>query len=116
MSPHRLLKKNKCSYCLSAHHFLGQKFGLSAEEINKVRIYTSSEEKTQIGLQFVKKILEDLDNLSEKDLIRLRHVGYSDGEILEIIGNVSRNIYTNLINIVSKTEVDWPVLINPITK
>ena len=39
---------------------------------------------------------------------------YTDGDILEIVANVIRNIFTNYINIISETEVDWPVIVKPL--
>jgi hypothetical protein len=34
--------------------------------------------------------------------------GFSDGEIVEIIGHVAVNIFTNYFNNINQTEVDFP--------
>ncbi len=105
-------ESNSCSYCLSAHTFLGTKVGLTEEQMLEGRTFHSQDEKMNAGLLFSKKILENPKNLSSSDIEPLRKVGYSDGDILEIVANVIRNIFTNYINIISETEVDWPVIVN----
>jgi uncharacterized peroxidase-related enzyme len=102
---------NGCSYCLSAHTFFGGKTGLSDQQILDARGFHADSEKFDAGLQFAKKILVSPNQLSDDDIIPMRAHGYTDGEILEIIANVIRNMFTNYVNIVSNTEVDWPVVI-----
>lgn len=104
---------NTCSYCLSAHDFLGKKVGLSENQLTDGRNFHSEDEKMNQGLLFAKKILETPKKISNADIEPLKEVGYSDGEILEIVGNVIRNIFTNYINIISETPIDWPNLITP---
>lgn len=105
---------NGCPYCLSAHTFLGAKAGLSEDQMIAGRTFRSENEKFQAGLTFVKKMLESPASVSSDDVEPLRSVGYSDGDILEIVANVIRNIYTNYVNIISETIVDWPVVVNPL--
>lgn len=102
---------NTCSYCLSAHSFFGAKVGLSEEQMLEGRAFHSQDEKLNSGLLFAKKMLDNPKQISSQDIEPLRNVGYSDGEILEIVANVIRNIFTNYINIISETEVDWPVIV-----
>jgi uncharacterized peroxidase-related enzyme len=104
---------NGCSYCLSAHSYFGAKAGLSEQEMLDGRAFNSVDTKTQAGLLFTRKLLEDPKNSSSTDIEPLRSAGYSDGQILEIVANVIRNIFTNYINIISETEIDWPVTIHP---
>jgi uncharacterized peroxidase-related enzyme len=104
---------NTCSYCLSAHTFLGAKSGLTDEQMTDSRTFQSESEKVQAGLTFVQKLLKQPHAVSSDDVDPLRAVGYTDGDILEIIGNVVRNMFTNYLNIVSETEVDWPVVVKP---
>jgi uncharacterized peroxidase-related enzyme len=107
-------EKNKCSYCLSAHSFFGVKIGLSQDQMSEGRAFRSQDVKMYQGLQFVKKMLENPKSISSDDIEPLRNIGYSDGDILEIVAHVIRNIFTNYINIISETEVDWPIIVNPI--
>ncbi len=104
-------EQNTCSYCLSAHSFFGAKVGLTDEQIIEARKFSSQNEKMNAGLIFVKKMLVTPKEISSKDIEPLRQVGYTDGDILEIVANVIRNIFTNYINTISETEVDWPVIV-----
>ena len=105
---------NACSYCLSAHSFFGAKAGLTEEQMLEGRTFHSQDEKMNAGLLFAKKILNNPKEISSADIGPLRSVGYSDGDILEIVANVIRNIFTNFINIISETEVDWPIIVKPL--
>lgn len=105
---------NSCSYCLSAHHFFGAKAGLSGEQMLEGRAFHSQDEKVNAGLLFTKKMLYSPKEITSTDIEPLRNVGYSDGDILEIVANVIRNMFTNYINIISETEVDWPVVVKPL--
>lgn len=104
---------NGCAYCLSAHTFYGEKVGLSPEEIEATREFKSTDSKLNAALAFNKILLENPRELRQENIEPLREVGFSDGEILEIIGNVVRNMFTNYINTVSATDVDWPVVVKP---
>ena len=107
-------ESNTCTYCLSAHTYFGAKVGLTETQMLEGRTFHSQDEKTNIGLVFAKKMLETPKDLSAEDIEPLRSVGYTDGDILEIVANVIRNIFTNSINIISETEVDWPVVVKPL--
>ena len=49
-------------------------------------------------------------DVSESELATLRRAGVSDGETLEIVSNVVLNIFTNYINHVAETDIDFPVV------
>jgi uncharacterized peroxidase-related enzyme len=105
---------NGCSYCLSAHSFLGAKAGLSETDLLDARNMTAKDDKTTVGMMFTHKMLAAPQSLSAADVQVLRQAGYTDGETLEIIANVVRNIFTNYLNVVAGTEVDWPVVVHPL--
>jgi alkylhydroperoxidase family enzyme len=46
--------------------------------------------------------------VSDDDVQSVRQVGYTDGEIAEIVASVALNIFTNYFNHVAETEVDFP--------
>ncbi|NLR78288.1 carboxymuconolactone decarboxylase family protein [Chitinophaga eiseniae] len=101
---------NGCTYCLSAHSFTGAKAGLSEADIREARALTATDPKVAAGMAFTQKLLANPGDLSTTDVTPLRNAGYTDGEILEIIANVVRNIFTNYLNVVAGTEVDWPLV------
>ncbi len=101
-------EENSCKYCVAAHATLGRMTGLSDEEIADSRRASSPDSKTDAALSFARKIVTDRGQVSDADVAKLRDLGFSDGEILEIVSAVALNIFTNYVNHVAGTTVDFP--------
>lgn len=102
---------NGCNYCLAAHSYLGTHLAkLSPAEIEANRRGTSGDDKAAIAVGFAAKITNNRGKVSDSDLQAVRAAGYSDAEIVEIVGHVALNTLTNYINEVLGTEIDFPVL------
>lgn len=100
---------NKCDYCLAAHSVLGPKVGLSMTDVTQARHATAVDAKAKAALVFARKLVELHGRISDSDLRELHHAGYVDSEVNEIVANVVLNIFTNYINHVADTEIDFPV-------
>ncbi|HKJ62889.1 MAG TPA: carboxymuconolactone decarboxylase family protein, partial [Hyphomicrobiales bacterium] len=48
--------------------------------------------------------------VSDTDLAAARQAGLSDADIVETVANVVANIFTNYINHVAQTDIDFPVV------
>lgn len=106
-----IAQSNGCDYCLSAHHYIGLNLAkMSAEEITLNRQGSSAEPKAQAAIAFALKINEARGKVSDGDLQTVRAAGYTDAQIVEIIAVVAENIFTNLLNIVADTDIDFPVV------
>jgi uncharacterized peroxidase-related enzyme len=101
---------NQCEYCLAAHSFFGGKAGLNEAEILDARHGMSDDAKTHAALEFARKIVQDRGHISNEELAEVRHAGFSDGEIVEIVANVALSIFTNYFNQVAKTDIDFPAV------
>jgi len=102
---------NGCNYCLAAHSYLGTNFAmLSAAEIAANRRGTSGDEKAAVAVGFATKITNSRGKVSDSELQAVRAAGYSDAEIVEIVGHVAVNTFTNYINEVLGTETDFPTV------
>ncbi|WP_215779914.1 carboxymuconolactone decarboxylase family protein [Paludibacterium sp. B53371] len=102
---------NGCDYCLSAHSYLGLNLAkLSAEEITLNRQGRSADAKANAAVQFAAKVVRERGQVSAADVLALREAGYSDANIVEIVAIAAENIFTNLINLVADTEIDFPVV------
>jgi uncharacterized peroxidase-related enzyme len=99
---------NSCEYCLSAHTAIGKMVGLSEDDINGSRQSSSGDAKTDAALKFARTIVLERGEVSDRDIQRVREAGFTDGEIAEIVANVSLNIFTNYFNHVAGTEIDFP--------
>ncbi|MDJ0919501.1 MAG: carboxymuconolactone decarboxylase family protein [Henriciella sp.] len=101
---------NGCDYCNSAHTYLGQNLAkLSTAEIEANRAGRSTDAKADAAVRFAVKIAETRGRVSDQDFAEVRLAGYSDAELVEIVGHVALNVLTNYINEVFHTEIDFPV-------
>jgi uncharacterized peroxidase-related enzyme len=101
---------NGCDYCLSAHSALGKGAGLSREDMERARAASSHDKKTDAILQLARVVVLSRGRVSDELLDSVRRVGVSDVEIVETITNVVLNIFTNYLNIVADTDIDFPVV------
>jgi len=99
---------NDCNYCLAAHTAIGKIVGLSEEIIRDSRQNKSADRKEAIVLEFVQKMVADRGVVNDQDITRLRDIGCGDAEIVEIVANISLNIFTNYFNHVADPIADFP--------
>jgi AhpD family alkylhydroperoxidase len=106
----RVAEKNRCDYCLSAHTVLGKHAGLAESDITAAREARAGDAKTAAALHFVSTVLAQAGGVSDADLASVRHAGYADGEIVEMVALIALNILTNYLNRVAATDIDFPVV------
>jgi len=99
---------NGCEYCLAAHSLTGKLAGLQPDQIVAARRGKSNDPKSQAILALTQNILERHGNVSDEQLANARAVGVSDAELVEIVANVTVMTYTNFLNNVAHTDVDFP--------
>ncbi|MFT4199857.1 carboxymuconolactone decarboxylase family protein [Gordonia sp. (in: high G+C Gram-positive bacteria)] len=102
--------RNKCEYCLAAHTALGRKAGLTADQLDSAQVGTSDDEKTAALLAFALKLVDERGQVPAADVEALRQLGWSDEEIVETVGQVALNLYTNYVNIALGVPVDFPTV------
>lgn len=99
---------NNCDYCLAAHSAIGKQLGLSESDLLEARGAHSADTKTESALQFARRIVQQRGKVTDVDVERVRHAGYGDDQISEIVAVVALNLFTNYFNHVAGTEVDFP--------
>ncbi len=100
---------NGCTYCNSAHTYLAENVAkLSGDEIAANRDGRSTDRKADAALQFARKIAVARGAVTDSDVADARKAGFTDAELLEIVGFVALNTYTNYINEAFKTDLDFP--------
>ena len=100
---------NGCEYCLSAHTYLARKVAkLDDAEITANRSGASNDMKADAAIRFAAKLARERGQVSEADFAAVKHAGYSDAELVEIIVHVGLNLFTNTVNIALKTDIDFP--------
>lgn len=102
---------NGCDYCLSAHTYLGLNLAnLTPDEVARNRTGRSGDAKADAAVGFAAKVVRERGRVSESDITGLREAGYTDGQIVEIVALAAENVFTNLINNVAETDIDFPVV------
>lgn len=101
---------NECSYCAAAHHAIGRELGMDSEDLRSCLRGESGDAKTQAALDFSRQIIESRGLISDGQYQAIRDAGFSEGEVLELVATVSLNTFTNYINHVAGTELDFPEL------
>ncbi|WP_419758278.1 carboxymuconolactone decarboxylase family protein [Acidisoma sp.] len=102
---------NGCDYCLSAHSYLATNLAkLDAGEIARNREGASADAKANAAVAFAATITRNRGQVTEADIQSVRAAGYTDGQLVEIVAIVAENVFTNFLNIVAGTEIDFPVV------
>jgi uncharacterized peroxidase-related enzyme len=102
---------NGCDYCLSAHTYLGTNLAkLDADEIAANRDGRSNDAKADAAVRFAANIAHQRGKVSPTELQAVRDAGYSDAQIIEIVQHVALNVWTNYLNNVAQTDVDFPLV------
>jgi len=102
---------NGCDYCLSAHTYLGRNLAkLDDAEITANRNGASNDPKADAAVRFAAKIVRERGHVGEDDLRAVKVAGYDDAQVIEIVLHVALNTWTNYINEIAKTDIDFPVV------
>lgn len=103
---------NGCDYCLSAHSYLGLNLAkISPEEIALNRMGASSDSEADAAVRFAAKVARERGHVSEADIKVVRDAGFDDSQIVEVVALVALNCFTNFLNEVAKTDIDFPVVL-----
>ena len=102
---------NGCNYCLSAHTYLARNVAkLDDSEITANRSGASNDPKADAAVRFAAKITSSRGHIADADLSAVRLAGYDDAQIIEIVQHVALNTFTNYMNEVAATDIDFPVV------
>lgn len=102
---------NGCDYCLSAHSYLATNLAkLDDAEIAANRRGHSNDPEVNAALVFAAKVARQRGQVTDADVAAVKLAGYSDAEVVDIVANVALNVFTNFLNNVAATEIDFPVV------
>jgi uncharacterized peroxidase-related enzyme len=102
---------NGCNYCLAAHAYLGKNLAkLDDAEIAANRAGTSNDAKADAAVRFAALVARARGHVDAQAVQAVRVAGYSDAQIIEIVQHVALNTWTNYINEVAATEIDFPAV------
>ncbi len=102
---------NACGYCLAAHSYLGRNLAkLDEAEILANRRGASNDPKADAAVRFAASIVRQRGHVDDDAVRAVRLAGYDDAQIIEIVMHVALNTWTNYLNSVAATEIDFPVV------
>ena len=102
---------NGCDYCLSAHTYFGLNLAhITAEDATMAREGSSTDAKAAAAVRFAVKVVKTRGAVGDTDIAAVKEAGFGEAQIIEIIGLVAENVFTNLLNKVAQTDIDFPVL------
>ena len=100
---------NGSHYCVSAHTYVAKNLAkLDEDEILANRRGASNDAKADAAVRFAVKVAWERGHVSESDVRAVKAAGYDDAQLIEIVLHVAFNTWTNYINEVAKTDIDFP--------
>ncbi len=104
-------ESNDCDYCLSAHTYLARNVArLDDAEITANRNGTSNDVQAAAAVRFAAQVVAARGHVTDEQFGAVKAAGFSDAAVVEIVLAVALNTFTNYINEVAGTEIDFPVV------
>jgi alkylhydroperoxidase family enzyme len=61
-------------------------------------------------VRFAAKVARNRGHVAAEDVLAVKAAGYDEAQVVEVVLHVALNTWTNLINEVGGTEIDFPVV------
>lgn len=100
---------NGCQYCLSAHTAVGKMNGFSEEEILDLRSGKSKHTKLNALVALAKDITEKRGRISDGYLDDFYSAGYEDGNLVDLVLQISDKTAMNLLHNLTQIPIDFPL-------
>jgi uncharacterized peroxidase-related enzyme len=98
-----------CDYCLAAHTLMGGKAGLSRPAILAVRKgEPSGDARTDALATFAHTLARSSGTVPAEAVAAVQAAGYSDAQIVDTLLAIASITFTNLVNRVNDTVLDFP--------
>jgi len=99
---------NKCGYCASAHTAVGQQLGFSEEETRQLRIGEINDDRLGPLTRLTREIVDTRGHADDEYIRAFLDAGYSKAALVELHGLVAIKTFTNYINHLAGTPIDFP--------
>jgi alkylhydroperoxidase family enzyme len=91
--------------------YLGQHVAkLDDAEMTANRSGASNDPKANAAVRFAATVTRARGQVTDAEFAALREAGYDDAQLIEIVLHVALNTWTNYINMIAETEIDFPVV------
>jgi AhpD family alkylhydroperoxidase len=102
---------NGCKYCQSAHTVLGKMNGFSEAETLDLRVGQSSSPKLNALVSLAREITEKKGRVSDLALDNFYAAGYNDGNLVDVILQISDKIAMNYLHNLTQVKIDFPLAV-----
>jgi uncharacterized peroxidase-related enzyme len=100
-----------CDYCVAAHTLMGKLAGLSADDMKQVRAgVATGDAKRDALVTYVRTLVGTRGTVPEAVVDAVRAAGYTERQIIEINLAIASITFTNLVNRVNDTTLDFPTV------
>jgi uncharacterized peroxidase-related enzyme len=98
-----------CDYCVAAHTLMGKVAGLSGDDMKQVRAgVATGDAKRDALVTYVRTLVGTRGTVPEAVVDAVRAAGYTERQIIEINLAIASITFTNLVNRVNDTTLDFP--------
>jgi AhpD family alkylhydroperoxidase len=102
--------ENRCPYCLAAHTAAGRAFGLDDEALADARVGRAADPREGAALTFAQAVARERGRVGSDELAAVRAPGWTDGDLVELVGHVIASTLTNYLHHLSDVPVDFPAV------
>jgi len=100
---------NGCDYCASAHAAISAGLKVPPADVEAHLAGRSDDLRLAAILRLALAIVTERGLVADADLEAARKAGLTDADIVETVGHVVANLFTNYLNHVAETDIDFPV-------
>ncbi|GLU31178.1 carboxymuconolactone decarboxylase family protein [Trinickia caryophylli] len=98
-----------CDYCIAVHTFVGKANGLAGEAMKAARAGASTgDAKRDALVAYVRALVGTRGTVPAETVEAVRRAGYTDRQLIEINLAIASITFTNLVNRVNDTPLDFP--------
>jgi uncharacterized peroxidase-related enzyme len=100
-----------CDYCVAAHNYLAQLAGVRPDALKQIRAgQPTGDPKSDALVSFVRKLAQSSGTVSDEDFAAIKAAGYSDAQLVDISLAFATITFTNVLNRINDTEIDFPAV------
>ena len=99
---------NSCDYCASAHAAISAGLKISVNDIDGYLAGHAEDRRIAAILRLTLAIVATRGMVGDDVLSAARDAGLSAADIVETVANTAANIFTNYLNHVAATDIDFP--------
>jgi uncharacterized peroxidase-related enzyme len=100
-----------CDYCLAAHTMMGKYAGLSGDGMAAIRAGSATDDAAADALaRFARQLVSTSGTVPAEEVAAVKAAGYSDAQIVDTLLAIASITFTNLVNRVNDTVIDFPAV------